>query len=64
MRQVWYVVGVVLVSCLFTGGCDGGGSGESTATPDDLKAVQEKTKNELREIMEATGKAKGAARAK
>jgi Fe-S cluster biogenesis protein NfuA len=62
MRRVWYVVGVMVVSCLFTGGC--GGGGESTATPDNLKGVQEATQKELKEITDAQAKTKAARRAK
>ena len=60
MKRVWYVVGVMAVSCLFTGGC--GGGGESTATPDNLKGIQESTAKELKEITEAQAKTKAAAR--
>ena len=62
MRRIWYVVGVMVVSCLFTEGC--GDGGESAATPDNLKAFQEATQKELKEMTHAQAKTKAARRAK
>jgi Fe-S cluster biogenesis protein NfuA len=62
MQRVWYVVGLMVVSCLFTGGC--GGGGESKATPDNLKTIQEETQKELKEIVDAQAKTKAKRRSR